>query len=216
VASHMKIEIWADVACPWCYVGKRRFERALTQFGGRDDVEVIWRSYELDPRAPRTQALSGPEVLARKYRVSVAQANAMNERLKAEGLKDGLDLHPERIRMVNTFDAHRLIHHAGGVGKRAEMVERLFRAYHTEGETLSDADTLLKLGTEVGLDAASTRAVIDGDAYSREVRDDEERAGAFGISGVPFFAVDEKYGISGAQPPEHILAALTQAMNDDA
>ena len=210
----MKIEIWADVACPWCYVGKRRFERALTQFEGRDDVEVTWRSYELDPRAPRAQQLSGPEVLARKYRVSVEQANAMNERLKAEGRKEDLDLRPDRIRMVNTFDAHRLIHHAGSLGKRAEMVERLFRAYHMEGETLTDLDTLVKLATEVGLDAASARAVLEGDAYSREVRADEERAADFGISGVPFFAIDEKYGISGAQPSEHILAALTQAMND--
>ena len=210
----MRVEIWADVACPWCYVGKRRFERALSRFESRDDVDVIWRSYELDPRAPRAQPLSGPEVLARKYRVSVDQANAMNDRLKGEGRKEDLDLHPERIRMVNTFDAHRLIHHAGSLGKRPEMVERLFRAYHIEGETLSDAGTLVKLGTDVGLDTASTRAVVEGDAYSRDVRDDEERAASFGISGVPFFAIDEKYGVSGAQPPEHILAALTQAMND--
>src|SRR6476661_6583542 len=107
----MKIEIWSDVACPWCYVGKRRFEKALESFEHRDKVEIVWRSYELDPRAPRTQQLSAPEVLARKYRVSVEQANAMNERLKGEGKKEGLALAPERVRMVNTFDAHRLIHH---------------------------------------------------------------------------------------------------------
>jgi predicted DsbA family dithiol-disulfide isomerase len=211
----MKIEIWADVACPWCYVGKRRFEKALAKFDGRDDVEVIWRSFELDPRAPRVQPLTAPEVLARKYRVSVEQANAMNERLKGEARKEGLDLHPEKIRMVNTFDAHRVIHHAAGVGKRAEMVERLFRAYHIEGEVLSDAETLIRLATEAGLDAASTRAVIDGDTYSDEVRGDEERASSFGISGVPFFAIDEKYGVSGAQPTEHILEVLTQALVAD-
>jgi predicted DsbA family dithiol-disulfide isomerase len=215
----MKIEIWADVACPWCYVGKRRFESALAQFDkqappGRDGIEVIWRSYELDPRAPRTQPLSAPEVLARKYRVSVEQANAMNERMKAEGRKEGLDMHPENIRMVNTFDAHRLIHHAGALGKRQEMIERLFRAYHVEGENLSDVETLVRLATDVGVDAASSRAVLGGDAYSRDVRDDEERAASFGISGVPLFAIDETYGISGAQPSEHILAALTQATRE--
>src|SRR4051812_43469505 len=134
----MKIEIWSDVACPWCYVGKRRFEKALASFEGRDNVTVTWRSYELDPRAPSAQPLSAPEVLARKYRVSVDQANAMNDRLKGEGLKEGLAMAPERIRMVNTFDAHRLIHHAATAGKRAEMVERLFAAYHTEGAVLSD------------------------------------------------------------------------------
>ena len=207
----VKIEIWADVACPWCYVGKRRFEKALAEFEGRNEVEIVWRSFELDPRAPRVQPLAAPEVLARKYRVSVEQANAMNDRLKAEGRKEDLDLHPEKIRMVNTFDAHRVIHHANSLGKGPQMVERLFRAYHVDGELLSDAETLVRLATEVGVDAASTRAALEGDAYSADVRSDEERAASFGISGVPFFAIDERYGISGAQPSEHILEALTQA-----
>jgi predicted DsbA family dithiol-disulfide isomerase len=204
----MKIEIWADVACPWCYVGKRRFEKALGEFDRRDGVEVTWRSFELDPRAPRAQPLSGPEVLARKDRVSVEQANAMNDRLRSEGAKEGLDLHPERVRMVNTFDAHRLVHHAASEGKGAAMVERLFHAYHAEGEVLSDPATLVRLATEAGLGAQAAQAVVEGDAYSDAVRADEERAAQFGISGVPFFAIDETYGISGAQPPEHILAAL--------
>ena len=207
----MKIEIWADVACPWCYVGKRRFERALTQFEGRDDVEVIWRSFELDPRAPREQKLSGPEVLARKYRVTVEQANAMNDRLKGEARKEGLELHPEKIRMVNTFDAHRLAHHAGSEGKQAEMVERLFHAYHVEGAVLSDPDTLTALAGETGLGSAAVQSVIEGDAYSDAVRADEERASSFGISGVPFFAIDETYGVSGAQPVELFLSALREA-----
>jgi predicted DsbA family dithiol-disulfide isomerase len=208
VEQTMKIEIWADVACPWCYVGKRRFEQALSGFDRRDQVQVTWRSFELDPRAPRVQPLSGPEVLARKYRVSVEQAHAMNDRLKGEGAKEGLDLHPETVRMVNTFDAHRLIHHAASEGKGAPMVERLFRAYHVEGEVLSDPATLVKLAAEVGVSAAGAHAVVEGDAYSDAVRADEERAAQFGISGVPFFAIDETYGISGAQPAEHILAAL--------
>ena len=120
----LPIQVYSDIICPWCYVGKRRFERAMRDFEGRDDVEVVWRSFELDPRAPRTQPLSGAEVLARKYRVSVEQANSMNDRLKGEGRKEGLDLHPEKIRMVNTFDAHRLIHHAASIGKRASNDRR--------------------------------------------------------------------------------------------
>ena len=207
----MKVEIWSDIACPWCYVGKRRFEKALAEFEGRDEVDVLWRSYELDPRAPRVQPLSAPEVLARKYRVSVEQANGMNERLKAEGRKEGLDMAPERIRMVNTFDAHRLIHHAAKEGKRSEMVERLFHAYHVDGALLSDPAVLVALAVEVGVDGAAAKQVIEGDAYSDAVRADEERAAEFGISGVPFFALDEKYGISGAQSPEVMLDALRQA-----
>jgi predicted DsbA family dithiol-disulfide isomerase len=207
----MRVEVWADVACPWCYVGKRRFEKALAQFEGRDTVEVIWRSFELDPRSPKVQPLPAPEVLARKYRVSVEQANAMNDRMKGEAHKEGLDLHPEKIRMVNTFDAHRLVHHAAATGKGPEMVERLFRAYHVEGATLSDAGELASLAAEVGLDREEARRVIDGDEYSDDVRADEQRAADFGISGVPFFAIDEKYGISGAQPPDSIADALREA-----
>lgn len=208
----MRVEVWADVACPWCYVGKRRFEKALKQFEGRGEVEVTWRSFELDPRSPKVQPLPAPEVLARKYRVSVEQANAMNDRLKGEARKEGLDLHPEKIRMVNTFDAHRVIHHAAANGKGAEMVERLFRAYHVEGATLSDADELASLAAEVGLDREGARRVIDGDDYSDDVRADEQRAADFGISGVPFFAIDEKYGISGAQPEDVMLESLRAAI----
>lgn len=207
----MNIEIWADIACPWCYVGKRRFEKALSSFEGRDDVVVSWRSYELDPGAPRVQPLSAPEVLARKYRVTLDQANAMNDRLKAEGKKEGLRLAPERIRMVNTFDAHRLVHYASSKGKGAEMVERLFAAYHTEGALLSEAQVLIGLAGQVGLASTPVRAMLEGDDYSDAVRADEQRAAEFGISGVPFFAIDEKYGISGAQPSDVILSALQQA-----
>jgi predicted DsbA family dithiol-disulfide isomerase len=207
----MQIEIWSDVACPWCYVGKRRFEKALAGFEHQGDVRVIWRSYELDPRAPTVQPLSGPEVLARKYRVSVDQARVMNERLRSEGRKEGLDLAPEKVRMVNTFDAHRLIHHAATVDLRAEMVERLFRAYHIEGANLADPETLTGLASDIGLDRAGTHVVLESSAFSDAVRADEERAAEFGISGVPFFAIDEKYGISGAQAPETMLDALHQA-----
>jgi predicted DsbA family dithiol-disulfide isomerase len=145
--------------------------------------------------------------------VSVAQANAMNERLKGEGRKEGLELAPERVKMVNTFDAHRLIHHAGATSPAMQraMVDRLFHAYHVEGELLSDHATLVRLAVEVGLDSEATGAMLAGDLYSDAVRADEERAAMFGISGVPFFAIDEKYGVSGAQPLEVFVSALSNA-----
>lgn len=210
----MKIEIWSDIACPWCYVGKRRFERALGSFSHRDEVEVVWRSFELDPTAPPRHAEKQAELLARKYRVPLDRAEAMNANMTAEASKEGLDFHFDRVQVGNTFDAHRLIHFAASDGKRAEMVERLFKAYLTDGEALGELDVLVRLASEVGLDADATRGVLASNAYAAEVRADEERARLFGISAVPYFAIDEKYGVSGAQPPEALLDALRQAWNE--
>jgi predicted DsbA family dithiol-disulfide isomerase len=211
----MKVEIWSDIACPWCYVGKRRFESALRQFEHADDTEVVWRSFELDPNAPRSQAESQDEILARKYGMPVERARAMNERMTAEGAKEGLDFHFDRVRVGNTFDAHRLVHLAAESGRAEAMKERLMRAYFTEGESVAEAETLVRLGTEVGLDAARVRELVATDAFAAEVRADEQRARSFGISGVPFFAIDERYGISGAQPPEVILDALREAWSGE-
>lgn len=210
----MKIEIWSDIACPWCYVGKRRFERALEQFEHAGDVEVVWRSFELDPSAPRTHAESQDELLAKKYGMPVEKARAMNERMTGEARKEGLDFHFDRVKVGNTFDAHRLVHLAAATGRADAMKERLMRAYFTEGEAVGDPDTLVRLGVEVGLDDARVREVVSGDAYAEDVRDDEQRAQSFGISGVPFFAIDEKYGVSGAQPSEVLLGALRQAYEE--
>ena len=212
----MKVEIWSDIACPWCYVGKRRFERALSSFSGRDEVDVVWRSFELDPNAPRATDEPVAAMLARKYRIPVAQAEAMNARLAGEGTREGIDFRFDRVRMANTFDSHRLIHFAAVAGRRDEMVERLMRAYFGDGASLGDFETLVGLATEVGLDGNAARLALGSDAFAADVRADEERARAFGISGVPFFAIDERYGISGAQPPEHILDALRQAWTESA
>jgi predicted DsbA family dithiol-disulfide isomerase len=210
----MKIEIWSDIACPWCYVGKRRFEQALQQFEHSGDVEVVWRSFELDPDAPRTYAESQDELLAKKYGMPVEKARAMNERMTEEARKEGLDFHLERVKVGNTFDAHRLVHLAAESGRADAMKERLMRAYFSEGEAVGDPDTLVRLGTEVGLDEARVREVVNGDTYAGDVRSDEERARSFGISGVPFFAIDERYGVSGAQPAEVLLGALRQACEE--
>ena len=210
----MKIEIWSDVACPWCYVGKRRFEQAVARFEHRDALEVVWRSFELDPQAPARRDEPATAHLARKYGVSVAQAEAMNARLTGEGRKDGLELHLDRIVLGNTFDAHRLIHLATELGHREAMVERLFRAYLVEGQAIGEHDTLVRLAEEIGIPAERARAALARDAHAAAVRADEARARAFGITGVPFFAIDEKYGVSGAQPADALLEVLEQAWQE--
>ena len=207
----MKIEIWSDVACPWCYVGKRRFEAAVAEFEHRDALEIVWRSFELDPTAPRRHDEPAPVLLARKYRVPLAQAVAMNARLTSEARKEGLDVNLGGIVVGNTFDAHRLIHLAAGLGMRQAMVERLFKAYFTDNESLGDHEVLVRLAAETGLPAARVRAMLASDELADAVRADEARAHALGVSGVPFFAIDERYGLSGAQSPDVILAALRQA-----
>jgi predicted DsbA family dithiol-disulfide isomerase len=210
----MKIEIWSDVACPWCYVGKRRFEQAIARFPHRDNLEVTWRSYELDPGAPARRDVPLVEHLAAKYRVPVAQAEAMNARLAGEARKEGLELRLDRVVLGNTFDAHRVIHLAATLGLRAESVERLFRAYFVDGASLGDHEALVTLATEIGLPAERVRTMLASDEFAAAVRADEARARGFGIGGVPFFAIDERYGVSGAQPPEAILGALTQAWEE--
>jgi predicted DsbA family dithiol-disulfide isomerase len=212
----MKIDIWSDIACPWCYVGKRRFEKALGRFEHRDDVEVVWHSFELDPSAARTYAGSQAELLAAKYGVPVAQAEQMNARMAAEAKKEGLDFDFEVAKPGNTFDAHRLIHLAASMGRREAVVERFFRGYLTEGAAIGDPGALLDLATDAGLEGDAVRAVLGSDRYAEAVRADEAQARAFGIGGVPFFAIDEKYGVSGAQAPDVLLAAMQQAHRERA
>jgi predicted DsbA family dithiol-disulfide isomerase len=206
----MKVEIFSDVACPWCYIGKRRFETALGQFEQSGQIEINWRSYQLDPAAPRNSGLGLNELLAQKYGMSIQQAAAANERVTTLAAEEGLDYHLEKTRYGNTFDAHRLIQLAADRQLQNEVEERFFKAYFTEGLALDDPETLVKLVSEVGLDASEARAVLAGDKYADEVRSDIEEARELGIQGVPFFVIDEKYGISGAQPTEVFKKALDQ------
>jgi predicted DsbA family dithiol-disulfide isomerase len=207
----MKVEIWSDVVCPWCYIGKRRFESALEQFEHKDQVEVIWRSYQLDPNAPQHGEEKTIDMLAQKYGVSVAQAAKMQERVSNIAAQEGLEYHLDQTRHENTFDAHRLLHLAAAHGVQNEAKERLLRAHFIEGKAVGDNETLVQLATEVGLDEEEARAVVEGDAYAEAVRADIRRARMFGIQGVPFFAVDEQYGVSGAQPTELFRDVLEQA-----
>jgi predicted DsbA family dithiol-disulfide isomerase len=207
----MTVEIWSDVVCPWCYIGKRRFERALERFAHRDDVRVIWRSFQLDPGAPSDGTESVNDLLARKYNVSPAQARAMTEQVTATAAEEGLEYHLENARRGNTLDAHRLIHLATERGLQDVAKERLLRAYFTEGLPIGDRETLVRLAAEIGIPAEEARAMLAGDRYADAVRADIDRGASFGISGVPFFAIDERYGVSGAQSPEVLLAALERA-----
>lgn len=210
----MRVEIWSDIACPWCYVGKRRFESALRQFEHAGDVDVVWRSFELDPNAPRTHSESQDELLAKKYGMPVERARQMNERMTGEAQKEGLSFHLNRVRVGNTFDAHRLVHLAAAAGKAEPMKERLMHAYFTDGDAVGDPATLARLADEVGLDPAQVSETLASNAYAADVRSDEARARAFGISGVPFFAIDERYGVSGAQTADVLLGALRQAYEE--
>lgn len=206
----MKIEIWSDVVCPWCYIGKRRFESALADFPHRKDVEVIYRSFQLDPTTPSAVGASATDMLAKKYRISRERAEAMNARVSGLAAQEGLEYHLETARHANTFDAHRLIHFAASHGRQSEMKERLLRAYFTESADIGETETLTRLAGEVGLDAGAARAALESEDYAGDVRADERRAQMLGITGVPFFVIDEKYGVSGAQPAEVFAQALQE------
>jgi predicted DsbA family dithiol-disulfide isomerase len=210
----LRIDVWSDIACPWCHVGKRRLEAALARFPHRDDVTVVWRSFELDPGAPATDPtpeLSYAARLARKYGSSVAEAERMISRMTATAAQDGLDFHFERVRPGNTFDAHRVLHLAHEEGRQDELKERLFRAYLGEGEAIADHATLERLADEAGLDAQYTREVLERGAFSQQVRADEDEARRLGVRGVPHFVFGGRHGVSGAQSVDTLLAALMTA-----
>jgi predicted DsbA family dithiol-disulfide isomerase len=212
----MKIEIWSDVVCPWCYIGKRRFETALAQFPQRDQLEIVWKSFELDPGARSATAVEGDnagyaERLARKYGTTVPGAQKMLDSMTDAAAAEGLDFHFERAVAANTFDAHQVIHLALDRGVQDAVKERLLRAYFTEGEPIGDRDALVRLGADAGLDAAEVRAALEDQRYAPAVRADEAQAAAYGISGVPFFVVDSKYGVNGAQPADQLLEVLQTA-----
>ena len=210
----MRVEIWSDVVCPWCYVGKRRFEQALASFPHRDEVEVVWRSFELDPQAPAERVGDYAEMLATKYGVPVERGQEMIDTMTAAAAQDGLDFRFDRARVGNTFDAHRLLHLAAQRGVQDAVKERLMLATFTQGEPIGDADTLVRLVGEAGLDADEARAVLSDGRYTDEVRADERDAQRFGITGVPFFVVDRTYGVSGAQPAEVLRSVLDKAWTD--
>lgn len=210
----MKVEVWSDVVCPWCYVGKRRLERAVEQFGG--DVDIEFRSFELDPTAPRTQEGTASEHLQKKYGRTAEEVASMQARIKQIGAEEGLDLRVEDTRRGNSFDAHRLLHLAKERGLQPELKERLMRAYFTESEPIGEPDLLQRVAVEAGLDADEVADVLASHRYAEAVRDDERLAQQIGINGVPFFVLAGRYAISGAQPAELMREALQTAAREAA
>src|ERR1700676_1592615 len=172
----MNIEIWSDVVCPWCYIGKRRFETALAGFEHRDEVDVTWRSFQLDPASPTTTAGDPLDRLAAKYGISRSDAERAQARVTANAATEGLDFHLDRARSGNTFDAHRLLHHARAAGKQPELKERLMAGYFVEGEAVGEPEVLTRLATEVGLEEANVRQVLKTRPFASEVRQDEHEA----------------------------------------
>ncbi len=210
------VEVWSDIACPWCWVGKRNLEEAAASLGR--PLQVRWRAFELDPSAPKVLDASIDMVdrLARKYGTSAAAAQQMIDRMTEVGRSRGLDFRFEKAKPGNTFDAHRLLAWAVGQGKQSELKERLFLAYMHEGECVSDHDVLVRLAEEVGLDPEAAQAVLGSNDYADEVRGDEAAAARIGVRGVPFFVVEGRYAVSGAQPPEVLEEVVTKALNDGA
>jgi predicted DsbA family dithiol-disulfide isomerase len=212
----MRVEIWSDIACPWCYVGKARFEKALDAFPHRDEVEVVHRSFELDPGRAKGDIQPVLKMLTKKYGMSEAQAQAGEENLGAQAAAEGLAYRTRDRDHGNTFDMHRLLHFAKERGRQDELIGLLYKANFAEERTVfNDDERLVELAVAAGLDADASREVLaDPKAYADEVRADEREAAELGANGVPFFVLDRKYGVSGAQPAEVFTQALTQAWGE--
>lgn len=210
----MKIEIWSDVACPWCYIGKRRFEAALAAFPHRDAVEVQWRSYQLDPSVPEHYDGSELDYLSSRKGLAPGQVAQMFEHVAAQAEGEGLKYRFDAVVVANSFTAHRLIHLAAAHGKQDAAKERLLSDHFEHGKDIGSRDYLTALGAQLGIDAAAVAELFTSDKYADHVRQDIAEARALGISGVPFFVIDRKYGLSGAQPAATFSMALEQAWQE--
>ncbi|MFD7449037.1 DsbA family oxidoreductase [Kitasatospora sp. NPDC059827] len=207
----MRVEIWSDINCPWCYIGKARFEKALAAFPHRDEVEVVHRSFELDPNAPSAARPLIP-LLAAKYGLSLEQAEAAEARIAENARGEGLPYLDEGRDAANSFDMHRLLHFAAEHGRQAELLDALYRANFAEERSAFDPGRLVELAVGAGLDGGAAAAVLaDPEAYAEAVHEDEATASAMGATGVPFFVLDRRLGVSGAQPAETFAMALEQA-----
>jgi predicted DsbA family dithiol-disulfide isomerase len=212
----MKVEIWSDVFCPWCYIGKRNFEAALAQFPHRNDVEVTWKSFQLNPDAPRDTESDMHDYLAAKFGTSRAQAKAMNDSMVQRAATVGLTYDLDHAIVTNSFDGHRLSHLALKHGLQDQAEEKLFAAYFTEGRHVGKSEVLAQIGKEIGLEESEVRAMLAGDAYTDAVERDIEEARQIGATGVPFFVFNRKYAVSGAQPPEVLLNVLNRVWEESA
>lgn len=210
----MKVEIWSDVVCPFCYIGKRRFENALKRFKHKDEVEIIWHSFELDPERQYIPGKNIHQMLADKKGWSLEQAKQMNAHVTEMAKEEGLIYDFDKAVPVNTFNAHRISHLAAKHKKQNEMEELLFSSYFTKGINIDDKSSLVHLSESIGIQSKEAELVLKGDAYGQEVRNDEEEARQIGINGVPFFVFDRKYAISGAQPEDIFLRTLEKVWGE--
>ena len=207
----MKVEIWSDLVCPFCYLGKRHFEAGLAQFAHPEAVEIIWRSFELDANTAPQPGQSVFSHLAERKGISLAQSQQMHAQMAAAAAQAGLEYNFDRAVPVNTFLAHQLLHFAAAHGRQNEAKERIFRAYYTEGQHIGDLETLVQLAAELGLPAAEARQALTAQTYAPAVRHDEYQARQIGVRGVPYFVFDDKYVVSGAQPGE-VFAEVLQTV----
>jgi len=210
----MKIKIWSDIRCPFCYIGKRKFEMALEKFEYRNDVEIEWKSFELDPNLTTQADVNATEHLAEIKGISKERANEMQQYVKGIANEVGLDFNADKAIVANSFNGHRLIQFAKTKGLGNEAEEELFKAHFTEGENIDNTEVLLQTAINIGLDENETREMLASDAFAKEVKQDEMQAQQFGISGVPFFVLNDKYAVSGAQSPETFLQALQQTWQE--
>jgi predicted DsbA family dithiol-disulfide isomerase len=212
--NKLKVQIWSDIMCPFCYIGKRRIEEALQNFEHKDAVEIEWKSYQLDASFIASPEDNMVEHLAEKYRKDNDWAQNMLDNMTQNAKTAGLDFHFEKAILANSFNAHRLLHLAKKYNLANDLEELLFKAYLTEGKNINDLETLSKLGIEVGLDAEEIAQVLNSDTYGSEVQQDQEEANAIGVQGVPFFVLDNKYAISGAQPAAAFLETLEKVWEE--
>lgn len=212
----MKLEIWSDFVCPFCYIGKKYFEAAFEQFKYKETVEVTYRSFELDPYAKKDSNETIIEHLSRKYNISLEEAMASTEAITAQASEIGLEYNFNKMKPVNTFDAHRISHYAKSKGRMAEMNERFLKAHFTENLDISHYETLVNLAVEIGFKEEEVKEVLSSTAFSNEVVADEERAKSLDIDGVPYFVINEKPYIFGAQPVEKILETLYSVWAEEA
>lgn len=212
----MQIEIWSDVVCPWCYIGTRRLEAALADFPHTSEVEVVYRSFQLDPGAPTVPTESVAESLGRKYGGGPTAGQQMIDRVEAAAAEEGLIFRLSQAQRVGTLDAHRLLHLAleEGSAVQRRLKEELLAAYFTHAQNVADHDVLRRAAASAGLDASQVDEVLAGDAYAEAVEADIRRTAAYGAGGVPFFVVDQKYGVSGAQPSATFREVLQRAWDD--
>ncbi|WP_224485571.1 DsbA family oxidoreductase [Robertkochia aurantiaca] len=207
----MKIEIWSDVACPWCYIGKRRFEKALAEFPEAEALEIEWKSFQLNPGVNTDMSDNIVNYLAREKGMSLEQARQMTGQVSAVAAEEGLDFNFEALKIANTFKAHRFLHLAKSQGKQNIVKELLLKAMFEEGKNVDDDRTLLEIGREAGLDIGEVTGLLESANHTEEVNRDISEARKLGIQGVPFFVINRKYGISGAQTHDIFLQALQQS-----